>query len=78
MRVFAVAQRSGRPLKSITERLNGKGGRVRGNLMGKRVDFCGRTVIGADPSLKLNEVGFENLNEREKNFLDGFQIFSND
>ena len=37
--VASVAQRSGRPLKSIKERLNGKGGRVRGNLMGKRVDF---------------------------------------
>ena len=37
--VASVAQRSGRPLKSIKERLNGKTGRVRGNLMGKRVDF---------------------------------------
>jgi DNA-directed RNA polymerase II subunit RPB1 len=37
--VSNLMQRSGRPLKSITERLNGKTGRVRGNLMGKRVDF---------------------------------------
>ena len=42
--VAAVAQRSGRPLKSIKERLNGKGGRVRGNLMGKRVDYSARSV----------------------------------
>jgi DNA-directed RNA polymerase II subunit RPB1 len=51
-------QINGRPLKGIRERINGKNGRIRNNMMGKRVDFCGRTVIGADPSLKLNEVGF--------------------
>ena len=39
--VAAVAQRSGRALKSVKERLNGKTGRIRGNLMGKRVDFLG-------------------------------------
>src|SRR5690606_25303291 len=38
-------QRSGKPIKSIRQRLVGKGGRVRGNLMGKRVDFSARTVI---------------------------------
>lgn len=37
-------QRGGRPIKSIRQRLVGKGGRVRGNLMGKRVDFSARTV----------------------------------
>ena len=47
--VASVAQRSGRPLKSIKERLNGKSGRVRGNLMGKRVDFSARSVITPDP-----------------------------
>ena len=51
-------QINGRPLKGIRERINGKNGRIRNNMMGKRVDFCGRTVIGADPSLQLNEVGF--------------------
>ena len=40
-----VAQRTGRALKSMKERLVGKGGRVRGNLMGKRVDFSARSVI---------------------------------
>ena len=39
----AVAQRSGRALKSIKERLIGKGGRVRGNLLRKRVDFSARS-----------------------------------
>ena len=55
--VASVAQRSGRPLKSIKERLNGKGGRVRGNLMGKRVDFSARSVITPDPSLSIRELG---------------------
>jgi DNA-directed RNA polymerase beta' subunit/intein/homing endonuclease len=52
-----VAQRSGRPLKSIKERLNGKQGRVRGNLMGKRVDFSARSVITPDPNLSIRELG---------------------
>jgi len=55
--VASVAQRSGRPLKSIIERLNGKGGRVRGNLMGKRVDFSARSVITADPNLSIRQLG---------------------
>ena len=55
--VAVAAQRSGRPLKSIKERLNGKGGRVRGNLMGKRVDFSARSVITPDPNLSINELG---------------------
>jgi DNA-directed RNA polymerase II subunit RPB1 len=52
-----VSQRSGRPLKSIKERINGKGGRVRGNLMGKRVDFSARSVITPDPNLSIKELG---------------------
>jgi len=55
--VAAVAQRSGRPLKAIKERLNGKGGRVRGNLMGKRVDFSARSVITPDPNLSISQLG---------------------
>ena len=50
-------QRSGRPLKSIRERLRSKEGRVRGNLMGKRVDFSARSVISPDPNLELDELG---------------------
>eukprot|EP00890_Picochlorum_soloecismus_P003544 jgi/Picsp_1/4190/NSC_01699-R1_protein len=50
-------QRSGRPIKSIAQRLKGKEGRVRGNLMGKRVDFSARTVITGDPNLALDELG---------------------
>ena len=55
--VASVAQRSGRPLKSIKERLNGKTGRVRGNLMGKRVDYSARSVITPDPNLSIRELG---------------------
>lgn len=49
--------RSGRPLKTISQRLRGKEGRFRGNLSGKRVDFSSRTVISPDPSLDISEVG---------------------
>lgn len=52
-----VTQRSGRPLKTIQARLKGKEGRIRGNLMGKRVDFSARTVITADPNLGIHQVG---------------------
>ena len=53
----SVTQRSGRPLKSISERHKGKIGRVRGNLMGKRVDFSARSVITPDPELSIVELG---------------------
>ena len=52
-----AVQKSGRPLKSIKQRLKGKEGRVRGNLMGKRVDFSARTVITPDPNLRVDQVG---------------------
>jgi DNA-directed RNA polymerase II subunit RPB1 len=52
-----AAQRSGRPFKSIKDRLNGKGGRMRGNLMAKRVDFSARSVISADPNISIRELG---------------------
>ena len=55
--VAAVAQRSGRALKSIKERLVGKQGRVRGNLMGKRVDYSARSVITPDANLDISELG---------------------
>ena len=50
-------QKSGKPIKSLRERLVGKAGRVRGNLMGKRCDFSARTVIGGDPNLSIDQVG---------------------
>lgn len=53
----AATQRGGKALKTFRERLVGKGGRIRGNLMGKRVDFSARTVITADPNLSIHQVG---------------------
>ena len=53
----ALTVRSGRPIKSISQRLKGKEGRVRGNLMGKRVDFSARTVITPDPNIGIDELG---------------------
>lgn len=78
--VAAFAQRSGRPLKSIKDRLNGKHGRVRGNLMGKRVDYSARSVITPDPNLSIRELGVPKkiamnlttpvkVNARNKSFL---------
>jgi len=49
--------RSGQPLKTITDRIKSKEGRIRHNLAGKRTNFCARTVISPDPMIKLNEVG---------------------
>ena len=52
-----MAQRSGRPLQCIMGRLNSKNGRIRGNLMGKRVDFSARSVITGDPNLSIRQLG---------------------
>lgn len=49
--------RSGRPLKTLSQRLKGKEGRFRGSLSGKRVNFSARTVISPDPNLSVTEVG---------------------
>nr|MDO8108876.1 DNA-directed RNA polymerase subunit A' [Candidatus Sigynarchaeota archaeon] len=49
--------RSGRSLRTLTQRLKGKEGRFRSNLSGKRVDFSARTVISPNPYLSINQVG---------------------
>ncbi len=49
--------RSGKPLRTLAQRLKGKEGRFRANLSGKRVDFSARTVISPDPNISINEVG---------------------
>jgi DNA-directed RNA polymerase beta' subunit len=49
-----------RSMKGIKERIVGKEGIIRGNLMGKRVNFSARTVIGPDPTLRLNEIAIPN------------------
>ena len=57
--------RSGRPLKTLAQRLKGKEGRFRSNLSGKRVNFSARTVISPDPLLSINEVGVPDKAARE-------------
>jgi DNA-directed RNA polymerase beta' subunit len=54
---FPMAQRSGRPLQCIMGRLNSKTGRIRGNLMGKRVNYSARSVITGDPNLSIEQLG---------------------
>ena len=46
-----------RPLKAITQRLKGKEGRIRVNIMGKRVDYSARTVISVDPNIDIDQYG---------------------
>ena len=55
--VAQAVHRSGRALKAIRQRLKGKDGRIRSNLMGKRVDYSGRSVITPDPNIELDELG---------------------
>jgi len=56
-RVPPARHRSGQPLKTITERIKGKEGRIRKNLAGKRVNFSSRTVLSPDPYIGIDEVG---------------------
>ena len=53
----SAIQRNGKPIKSITTRLRHKDGRIRGHLMGKRVNFSARTVITPDPNIGIDELG---------------------
>jgi DNA-directed RNA polymerase II subunit RPB1 len=75
-----MAQRSGRPLQCIMGRLNSKNGRIRGNLMGKRVDQSARSVITGDPNLSIRQLGVPRkiamnitkpvtVNDRNRDFL---------
>jgi DNA-directed RNA polymerase subunit A' len=85
----AVAQlpparhRSGQPLKTISERIKSKEGRIRHNLAGKRTNFSARTVISPDPRISINEVGVpkiiamkmtvpERINEWNADYLRSF------
>ncbi|KAK5000847.1 DNA-directed RNA polymerase II core subunit rpo21, partial [Elasticomyces elasticus] len=71
-------QKSGRPIKSIRARLKSKEGRLRGNLMGKRVDFSARTVITGDPNLSLDEVGVPRSIARVLTFPETVNAFNID
>ena len=55
--VAPSAQRNGRPLKSIQQRLGSKEGRIRYNIQGKRVEFSARSVITPDPNISIGELG---------------------
>ena len=55
--VSPAAQRSGRVLKSLQQRLGSKEGRIRSNLQGKRVEFSARSVITPDPNISVRELG---------------------
>ena len=52
-----INTRGGRPMKTLRQRLVGKEGRIRNNLMGKRVDFSARSVISADANLNIEDLG---------------------
>lgn len=54
---LASASQKDKKIKSLADRLKGKHGRIRGNMMGKRVDFTARTVITSDPTIGNNELG---------------------
>jgi DNA-directed RNA polymerase II subunit RPB1 len=87
----ANVQRSGRTLKSLQQRVKSKEGRIRGNLMGKRVDFSARTVITPDPNVGIDELGVPikiasnltfpetvtklNINTLKKMILNGYDIY---
>jgi DNA-directed RNA polymerase beta' subunit len=57
----AVTGPGNRPLKSLSDMLKGKQGRFRQNLLGKRVDYSGRSVIVSGPSLKLHQCGLPKI-----------------
>ena len=74
------AQTSGRPLQCVRDRLDAKRGRIRANLMGKRVNFSARSVITGDPNVSISELGVPKkiamnltkpvrVNKRNRNFL---------
>ena len=56
-KVNAVRSDGNRALKSLSDMLKGKQGRFRQNLLGKRVDYSGRSVIVVGPELKMHECG---------------------
>ena len=57
MKANSICRRNGEPLQGLEEKLKGKQGRFRQNLLGKRVDYSGRSVIVVGPTLKLHECG---------------------
>lgn len=73
-----TADRSGRPRKTLKSRLGAKTGRVRGNLMGKRVDFSARSVITPDPNIDVDELGVPEEIARNLTFPEIVTSFNRD
>jgi DNA-directed RNA polymerase beta' subunit len=73
-----ATQRTGRPIKSVCQRIKSKEGRVRGNLMGKRVDFSARTVITAEPNIHLDELGVPESIARNLTYSETVTLFNRD
>jgi DNA-directed RNA polymerase II subunit RPB1 len=65
-----------RPLKAITQRLKGKEGRLRMNIMGKRVDYSARTVISVDPNLDIDQFGVPEKIARNLTFPEIVNVFN--
>lgn len=68
--------RNGIPLRSITDGLKGKEGRMRGDLMGKRVDQSARSVISPDPTIDLDEVGVPEAIAKRLTVSDRVTVFN--
>jgi DNA-directed RNA polymerase II subunit RPB1 len=73
-----AAQRSGRPLKTLKSRLGAKTGRVRGNLMGKRVDFSARSVITPDANIDVDELGVPEEIAMNLTFPESVTVYNRD
>ena len=73
-----AAQRSGRPLKTLKSRLGAKTGRVRGNLMGKRVDFSARSVITPDANIDVDELGVPEEIAMNLTFPEAVTVYNRD
>lgn len=73
-----ATQRSGRPLKTLKSRLGAKTGRVRGNLMGKRVDFSARSVITPDANIDVDELGVPEEIARNLTFPETVTVYNRD
>ena len=76
--ISASTHRSGRSLKTLKQRLKGKDGRIRGNLMGKRVDYSARSVITPDPNIEIDQLGVPKKIAMNLTYPDVVTIYNKD
>ena len=76
--IAQAVHRSGRALKAIRQRLKGKDGRIRNNLMGKRVDYSARSVITPDPNIELDELGVPESIAKNLTYPEVVSIYNKD